>query len=98
MLKHGEPAHVVCTSSLAGLRAMPYTSGYSASRYALIAICETLRQELQIVRAPQIGVSVVCPGPARTPILDPTRERPPGVAGPASSEAYDSSSLIAGGG
>lgn len=82
MLKHGESAHVVCTSSLAGLRAMPYTSGYSASKYAVIAICETLRQELQLRQAPQIGVSVVCPGPARTPILDPTRERPPGVAGP----------------
>jgi hypothetical protein len=42
-----------------------------------------LHQELQIVGAPQIGVSVVSPGPARTPILDPTRERPPGVAGSA---------------
>jgi NAD(P)-dependent dehydrogenase (short-subunit alcohol dehydrogenase family) len=82
MLQHGESAHVVCTSSLAGLRAMPYTCGYSATKYALVALCETLYQELQIAGAPQIGVSVVCPGPANTPILDPSRERPPGVAGP----------------
>jgi NAD(P)-dependent dehydrogenase (short-subunit alcohol dehydrogenase family) len=82
MLRQGEPAHVVCTSSLAGLRAMPYTCGYSATKYAVVAVCETLHQELQIVGAGHIGVSVVCPGPARTPILDPTRERPPGVAGP----------------
>jgi NAD(P)-dependent dehydrogenase (short-subunit alcohol dehydrogenase family) len=81
MLAQGEPAHVVCTSSLAGLRAMPYTSGYSATKYALVAICETLHQELQITGASQIGVSVVCPGPANTPILDPSRPRPEGVAG-----------------
>jgi NAD(P)-dependent dehydrogenase (short-subunit alcohol dehydrogenase family) len=81
MLEQGEPAHVVCTSSLAGLRAMPYTSGYSATKYALVAICETLHQELAITGAGQIGVSVVCPGPANTPILDPTRPRPEGVAG-----------------
>lgn len=82
MLAHGEPSHVVCTSSLAGLRAMPYTSGYSATKYALVSICETMHQELEIIGATQIGVSVVCPGPANTPILDPGRPRPPGVAGP----------------
>lgn len=82
MLKHGEAAHVVCTSSLAGLRAMPYTSGYSASKYALVSICETLHQELEITGATQIGVSVVCPGPVNTPILDPSRPRPAGVARP----------------
>jgi NAD(P)-dependent dehydrogenase (short-subunit alcohol dehydrogenase family) len=86
MLAHGEPSHVVCTSSLAGLRAMPYTSGYGATKYALVAICETMHQELEIIGATQIGVSVVCPGPANTPILDPSRPRPPGVAG-ADSEA-----------
>jgi NAD(P)-dependent dehydrogenase (short-subunit alcohol dehydrogenase family) len=72
MITQGEPAHVVCTSSLAGLRAMPYTSGYSASKYAVVAVCETLHHELQSLGAP-IGVSVVSPGPARTSILDPTR-------------------------
>ncbi len=80
MLHQGEPAHVVCTSSLAGVRAMPYTCGYSASKYAVVALCETLHQELEIIGAKHLGVSVVCPGPARTPILDPTRERPKGVA------------------
>jgi NAD(P)-dependent dehydrogenase (short-subunit alcohol dehydrogenase family) len=88
MITQGEPAHVVCTSSLAGLRAMPYTSGYSASKYAVVAVCETLHQELQSLGAP-IGVSVVSPGPARTSILDPTRERPPGVARPATGAAAD---------
>jgi NAD(P)-dependent dehydrogenase (short-subunit alcohol dehydrogenase family) len=87
MIAQGEPAHVVCTSSLAGLRAMPYTSGYSATKYALVSLCETMHQELQITGATQIGVSVVCPGPANTPILDPTRPRPDGVAG-SDSEAY----------
>jgi NAD(P)-dependent dehydrogenase (short-subunit alcohol dehydrogenase family) len=82
MLAGGEPGHVVNTSSIAGLRGMPYTSGYSVSKYGVVALSEVLHQELRERGAP-IGVSVLCPGPVRTPILDPTRERPAGVAGPA---------------
>ena len=41
-----------------------------------------MHQELEITGNAQIGVSVVCPGPANTPILDPSRPRPEGVAGP----------------
>jgi NAD(P)-dependent dehydrogenase (short-subunit alcohol dehydrogenase family) len=78
LLAQGQPAHVVNTSSLAGLRAMPYTAGYSASKYAIVGLSEALDQELRERGAP-IGVSVLCPGPARTGILDPTRERPAGV-------------------
>ncbi len=85
MLAGGESGHVVNTSSLAGLRAMPYTAGYSVSKYGIVGLSEALHQELRDRGAP-IGVSVLCPGPARTPILDPTRERPPGVAGPASGD------------
>jgi len=88
MLAGGEPGHVVNTSSLAGLRAMPYTAGYSVSKYGIVALSEVLQQELRERGAP-IGVSVVCPGPVRTPILDPGRERPAGVAGPASGDSAE---------
>lgn len=81
MLSQQEPGHVVNTSSLAGLRAMPYTAGYSASKYGVVAISEALDQELRERGAP-IGVSVLCPGTVRTGILDPSRGRPEGVAGP----------------
>jgi NAD(P)-dependent dehydrogenase (short-subunit alcohol dehydrogenase family) len=89
MLAGGEPSHVVNTSSISGLRGMPYTSGYSVSKYGIVALSEVLHQELRDRGAP-IGVSVVCPGPVRTPILDPTRERPPGVAGPAAGDSAES--------
>jgi NAD(P)-dependent dehydrogenase (short-subunit alcohol dehydrogenase family) len=88
MLAGGEPGHVVNTSSIAGLRAMPYTAGYSVSKYGVVALSEVLHQELRERGAP-IGVSVLCPGIVRTPILDPSRERPPGVAGPASGDSAE---------
>ena len=91
MLAGGEPGHVVNTSSIAGLRGMPWTSGYSVSKYGVVALSEVLHQELR-ERGTPIGVSVLCPGPVRTPILDPARERPPGVAGPA---AGDSAAAVA---
>jgi NAD(P)-dependent dehydrogenase (short-subunit alcohol dehydrogenase family) len=63
---HGEEAHIVCTSSLAGLLALPasLTGGvfnglYTTTKHALIGYGLMLRQEL----APEgIGVSLLCPG------------------------------------
>jgi NAD(P)-dependent dehydrogenase (short-subunit alcohol dehydrogenase family) len=71
----GGPAHVVNTASMAGL--MPLEGAglgaYAASKYAVVAISETLRQEL----APEgIGVSVVCPGGVATRINEAERNRP----------------------
>jgi NAD(P)-dependent dehydrogenase (short-subunit alcohol dehydrogenase family) len=81
LLSQGEPGHIVNTASIAGLRAMPYTAGYSASKYAVVGLSESLDQELREQGAP-IGVSVLCPGTVRTGILDPDRDRPEGVAIP----------------
>jgi NAD(P)-dependent dehydrogenase (short-subunit alcohol dehydrogenase family) len=63
---HGGESHIVCTSSMAGLLALPpeVTGGvfnglYTTTKHALIGYCAMLRQEL----APEgIGVSVLCPG------------------------------------
>jgi NAD(P)-dependent dehydrogenase (short-subunit alcohol dehydrogenase family) len=62
----GEGGHLVNTSSMAGLLALPpaavggYFNGlYTTTKHALIGYCEMLRMEL----APEgIGVSVLCPG------------------------------------
>ncbi len=81
LLSQQQPGHLVNTASLAGLRAMPFTAGYSASKYAVVGLSESLDQELRERGAP-IGVSVLCPGTVRTGILDPDRGRPEGVAGP----------------
>jgi len=52
--------HIVNVASMAGLSSERATSGaYSASKYAVISLSETLRVEM----APHgIGVSVLCPG------------------------------------
>lgn len=63
---HGEPAHIVNTSSMAGLLVLPpaatggvHTGLYTTTKHALIGYCSMLRAEL----APEgIGVSVLCPG------------------------------------
>jgi NAD(P)-dependent dehydrogenase (short-subunit alcohol dehydrogenase family) len=62
----GEGGHIVNTSSMAGLLALPpvavggYFNGlYTTTKHALIGYCEMLRMELE----PEgIGVSVLCPG------------------------------------
>lgn len=60
LTKHGEGAHVATTSSIMGL----FTLGggyaaYCASKFAVVAMMETLRAELSDAR---VGVSVLCPG------------------------------------
>jgi NAD(P)-dependent dehydrogenase (short-subunit alcohol dehydrogenase family) len=70
-------AHVVNTASVAGLVAGPYMGPYNASKYAVVAISETLHHEMAIV-APHVKVSVLCPGWVRTRIADSARNRPGG--------------------
>ena len=66
-------AHVVNTASLAGTMA----SGgiYGVSKHACVAISEALYRECQL-RAPNVGVSVLCPGWVNTRILESERNRP----------------------
>jgi NAD(P)-dependent dehydrogenase (short-subunit alcohol dehydrogenase family) len=76
---HGEGGHVVNTSSVAGLLALPELGIYAATKFAVLAISETLRAEL----APDgIGVSVLCPGGVRTRIHEAARNRPAALGGP----------------
>ena len=61
MLARGEPGHVVNTASIGGLVAHPETAMYTASKYAVVGLSETLACDLAAEGAP-IGVSVLCPG------------------------------------
>ncbi len=61
--------HVVNTASVLGLMAMPFTSAYCASKYAVVAISEMLQRELDMMGLP-IGVTVACPGLVRTPLTE----------------------------
>jgi NAD(P)-dependent dehydrogenase (short-subunit alcohol dehydrogenase family) len=76
---------VVNVSSIAGLSALPFMGGYSASKHALEALSDALRVEL----APwSIGVAIVEPGTIDTPIagkalasMDALDRSHPGLAG-----------------
>jgi NAD(P)-dependent dehydrogenase (short-subunit alcohol dehydrogenase family) len=85
---HGEPAHIVCTSSMAGLLALPpqvvggvFNGLYTTTKHALIGYCSMLRDEL----APDgIGVSVLCPGLVEGNLgRSSARNRPTRFGGPA---------------
>ena len=76
LLEQGRPAHIVNTSSLAGLASgLPQLGPYNVSKVGVVALSETLRMELAMSGAP-IGVSVLCPGSTGTRILESERNRP----------------------
>lgn len=84
---HGGPAHIMNTSSMAGLLALgPALVGgfdnglYTTTKHAMIGYCEMLRMELE----PEgIGVSVLCPGlVAGNLTATSARNRPERFGGP----------------
>jgi NAD(P)-dependent dehydrogenase (short-subunit alcohol dehydrogenase family) len=75
MLKHGEPAHIVNTASIAGLISGSSMAAYRVTKHAVVALSETLYLDLRQQEA-QIGVSVLCPAWVRTGITDSERNRP----------------------
>lgn len=58
---------IVNVTSMNGVLALPMVGGYSASKFALEALSDTLRIELRPWR---VSVSTVRPGQIRTPIFD----------------------------
>lgn len=69
---HGEGGHIVNTASMAGLVSPPGMEPYSATKYAVVAMSEGWRGQLE---PENIGVSVLCPGFVRTRIFESSRAR-----------------------
>jgi NAD(P)-dependent dehydrogenase (short-subunit alcohol dehydrogenase family) len=69
MIAAGRGGHVVNVSSAAGLFGLPWHAAYSAGKFGLRGVSEVLRFDL---RRHRIGVSLVCPGAVRTPIVGTT--------------------------
>jgi NAD(P)-dependent dehydrogenase (short-subunit alcohol dehydrogenase family) len=67
MIEAGRGGHIVNVSSAAGLFGLPWHAAYSASKFGLRGISEVLRFDL---RRHGIGVSLVCPGAVRTPLVE----------------------------
>jgi len=70
--------HIVNTASMAGLVNAPAMGVYNVSKHAVVALSETLYQDLQLVGAP-IGASVLCPYFVPTGISQSHRNRPEDV-------------------
>jgi NAD(P)-dependent dehydrogenase (short-subunit alcohol dehydrogenase family) len=66
MIEAGRGGHIVNVSSAAGLFGLPWHAAYSASKFGLRGVSEVLRFDL---RRHRIGVSLVCPGAVRTPLV-----------------------------
>lgn len=81
---HLEGGHIVNTASMAGMLSdgRMGLSPYTASKYAVVAISEGLRAELE---PHGIGVTVLCPGFVRTRIAAAGRNRPPRYGAPTAS-------------
>ena len=66
MVRGRKGGRLVNVSSAAGLIVLPWHAAYSASKFGLRGLSEVLRYDL---RRHRIGVTVVCPGAVRTPLV-----------------------------
>lgn len=73
MRAHGEGAHVVATCSSSGLLAGGGIGVYITSKFAVMGLMESLRDELA---GTQVGVSVFCPGFVKSNLVESEKMRP----------------------
>lgn len=74
LIKEAGEGHIVNTSSSEGLQASGGTGAYNVSKYGIVALTQTLANELKPFDT--INASVLCPGPVRTKIVESERHRP----------------------
>jgi NAD(P)-dependent dehydrogenase (short-subunit alcohol dehydrogenase family) len=70
---HGQGGHIVNTAAMAGMHGGLGFSPYAASKFAVVAMSEGLKAQLE---PDGIGVSVLCPSYVRTGIGGSERNRP----------------------
>ena len=80
MLAQDDPSHIVNTASEASFAARAFVGVYHASKHAVLALTETLAQELGFMEA-KIRVSILCPGAVNTAVMDADRNRPQALSG-----------------
>lgn len=80
MLASGKPGHIVNTASIGGFQVNPnfVTGAYSMTKYAVVALSEGLRNELD---GTALGVSVLAPAAVDTGIHLSERSRPDRLGG-----------------
>lgn len=93
LLKQQPEAHIINTSSIFGVIALPSQSAYNASKFAVRGFTYALRQELADT---QIGVSCVQPGGVKTSIVKNSRFVPTDNASPTKEEFVTKFESLAG--
>jgi len=68
--------HIVNIASLAGVAAIPGIAGYTATKFGVRGLSLALAEEL---RPHGVYVTVICPGPVRTPLILDELPRPESV-------------------
>jgi NAD(P)-dependent dehydrogenase (short-subunit alcohol dehydrogenase family) len=86
MLAAGTPAHIVNTTSMAGMCTNAFSGPYTVSKFAAQAATECLAHDLRSINAP-IKVSAVVPAAVDTRIATSSRNRPDSLAGTTSEDA-----------
>jgi NAD(P)-dependent dehydrogenase (short-subunit alcohol dehydrogenase family) len=76
LLEQGEPAHVVITSSMAGMMTVAYSAPYVVSKFGAAALAECVAHDLRAQGIEQVGVSCLVPGSVDTRIGWSERNRP----------------------
>jgi NAD(P)-dependent dehydrogenase (short-subunit alcohol dehydrogenase family) len=69
MIAAGTPSRIINTASVGGFGPSPLMSPYSATKFAVVAITEALKGELDMLGAP-VAVSLLAPGPVRSAIFE----------------------------
>lgn len=79
MIAQEDPSHIVVTASEASFSARAFVGVYHSSKHAVLAMTETLAQELEFLEE-KIRVSVLCPGAVDTQVMKADRNRPEELA------------------
>ena len=90
LLDQGEGGHVINTASVGGLSAGALLAPYTVSKFGVVCLSESLRNELEIVGS-DIGVSCLCPGEVATGIFRSERNRPDDYADTSGARSSDPS-------
>ncbi len=72
--------YLAVTASEAGFRVTPGLGGYTVSKFAAVAIAETLAAELE-QEGVDLGLTILCPGPVSTQLGSSQRNRTHAAAG-----------------
>ena len=72
--------HLVNTASVSGFHVTPELGGYTVSKFAVMALSETLALELEAAGV-EVGMTILCPGPVSTHLGSSQRNRPDSLSG-----------------